>query len=95
MTIASGPAECDLAYGNDAAYSIILIADSGERSDPASVSVGEDGSFSAELPVPESFPAGNASAVVTGSPHDDCTDDSASCALYAVDFTVEVGDDAP
>ncbi|AQY00241.1 hypothetical protein B2G67_01135 [Microbacterium foliorum] len=89
LTVTSEVAECDLGYGDGAAYSIVVISSSGEKSEEVDVPVAEDGSFSTEVVVPESFPAGQASVVVSGSSYDDCGDDSGSCAAYIVEVTVE------
>lgn len=89
LTIASAAAECDLGYDGETPYSIVLISSSGERSDDVELPVREDGRFSEELVVPDSFPAGASSVVVTGSTYDDCgDDDSGSCAAYSTDITV-------
>lgn len=90
LTVKSEAAECDLGYGygDGAAYSIVVISSSGEKSEEVDVPVAEDGSFSTEVVV-ESFPAGQASVVVSGSSYDDCGDDSGSCAAYIVEVTVE------
>lgn len=89
LTVTSEAAECDLGYRDGAAYSIVVISSSGEKSEEVDVPVAEDGSFSTEVVVPESFPAGQASVVVSGSSYDDCGDDSGSCAAYIVEVTVE------
>lgn len=88
VTIESGAAECDLGYDDDTAYSIELVSSSGERSDEVEVRVGGDGRFSTTTVVPDSFPSGVATVVVSGSTYDDCDDDSGSCAVYSTDITV-------
>jgi len=89
LTVKSEAAECDLGYEDGTAYSIVVISSSGERSEEVDVPVEGDGSFSTEVVVPESFPAGEASVVVSGSSYDDCGDDSGSCAVHSVEVTVE------
>lgn len=88
LTVRSAAAECDLGYENGASYSIAVVSSSGEQSDDVDVPVERDGSFSTEITVPESFPDGAASVVVSGSPYDECDEDSGSCAAYVVDITV-------
>lgn len=88
ITVASAAAECDLGYDDGATYSVVIISSSGDRSDAVDVPVKEDGRFSVELAVPESFPSGPASVVVSGSTYDDCGEESGSCAVYSADITV-------
>lgn len=88
LIVASAAADCDLGYVEDTTYSIVLISSSGERSEDAELPVSEDGRFSGELLVPDSFPSGTASVVVTASTYDDCDDGSGSCAGYSTDIAV-------
>lgn len=89
LTVESAAAGCELGYLNGATYSIVLISASGERSAAVEVPVERDGSFSAEILVPETFPTGEASALVSGSSYDECGDDPGSCAVYSVDVVIE------
>ena len=77
--------DCELGLGADAKYSMVLQneADPSSQTEPLSVDVAADGSFEADLPVPDGFPVGAAQALVTGGPLDAC-DDRGSCAAYLV-----------
>jgi len=88
--IGSGPADCDLGYDSETRYSIALISSSGVESEEPDVPVNDDGSFSAEIVVPEDFRTGSALISVKGSPYDDCDyGGSGSCASYVVDLEIE------
>jgi len=89
LTVESEAAECDLGYKDGAIYSVVVISSSGEKSEEVDVPVERDGSFATDIVVPESFSAGQASVVVSGSVYDDCGDDSGSCAAYMVEVMVE------
>lgn len=89
LTVESEAAECDLGYEDGVTYSVVVISSSGEKSEEVDVPVERDGSFSTDIVVPQSFPAGQASVVVSGSAYDDCGDESGSCAAYSVEVMVE------
>ena len=89
LTVESEAAECDLGYEDGPTYSVVVISSSGEKSEEVDVPVERDGSFSTDIVVPESFPAGQASVVASGSAYDDCGDDSGSCAAYTVEVMIE------
>ncbi|WP_313539679.1 hypothetical protein [Leifsonia aquatica] len=88
VTISSPAAECDLGYSAGHTYSVTLVAEGvpgapGTRTSPVEVEVAADGSFSVPLAIPDDFPRGDASVVVSGSPYDECgTDGTGSCAGY-------------
>lgn len=88
VTVSSPAAECDLGYSAGHTYSVTLVAEGvpgtpGTRTSPVEVEVAADGSFSVPLPIPDGFPRGDASVVVTGSPYDECgKDGTGSCAGY-------------
>lgn len=89
LTVESEAAECDLEYEDGATYSVGLISSSGAKSEEVDVPIERDGSFSIDIVVPESFPVGQASVVVSGSAYDDCGDESGSCAAYTVEVMIE------
>lgn len=89
LTVESEAAKCDLGYEDGATYSVVVISSSGEKSEEVDVPVERDGSFSTDVVVPESFPDGHASVVVSGSAYDDCGDDSGSCAAYTIEVMIE------
>jgi hypothetical protein len=88
VTISSPPADCDLGYSDGHTYSVTLMAPGapgtpGTRTPPVEVEVAADGSFSVPLAIPDDFPRGDASVVVSGSPYDECgKDGTGSCAGY-------------
>ncbi|WP_144875948.1 hypothetical protein [Microbacterium sp. 1.5R] len=88
LTLASGPAECDLGFESEPIYTVVLYSSTAQQSEPLEVAPGEDGTFSSEISIPESFSPGIATVVVTGSPYDECGNESGSCAQYSVDVTI-------
>ena len=84
----TGKAVCDLGYDSKSTYTVVLFSSTSQQSDPMEVPVDDDGTFSAEIRVPETFTSGIASVTVSGSPYDDCGDESGSCAVYSVDVTI-------
>ncbi|ERK71402.1 hypothetical protein [Leifsonia aquatica] len=88
VTVSSPAAECDLGYSAGHTYSVTLVAEGvpgtpGTRTSPVEVEVAADGSFSVPLAIPDDFPRGDASVVVSGSPYDECgKDGTGSCAGY-------------
>ena len=88
LRLTSGPAECDLDLDGDARYTIVLYSSTAQESEPVEIPIDNTGVFSSEVLIPESFTPGIASVVVTGSPYDDCGDESGSCAQYSVDVTI-------
>ncbi|WP_285115103.1 hypothetical protein [Leifsonia sp. fls2-241-R2A-40a] len=88
VTLASGPARCDLGYERGHTYSVKVMHRQ-LASPPTVVEVEPSGRFLTRVVIPESFPAGDAVIVVTGSPFDRCAEEGyGSCAGYAVDITI-------
>jgi len=84
VTISSEPTACDLQIANGTTYTFTLVAEAhGDGPvDLGSTPVNSDGSFSSAVLIPEDFPSGNATLLVTGSAFDDCVLGD-SCAAYS------------
>lgn len=89
VTIGAPAADCDLGYDSGKVYSLTLLSerDSSYEHQHFETDVSTDGSFTVEIAVPESFPAGPAVVLAHGSPLDRCADGQ-SCAAYQVSLTV-------
>lgn len=88
-TIASAPAACELQIANGTTYRLTLAAEArGDTpADPGLTPINSDGSFSIAVAIPEDFPSGNATILVTGSAFDDCVPTD-SCAAYSVSLRI-------
>ncbi|MGO4534199.1 hypothetical protein [Leifsonia sp. 2MCAF36] len=88
VTVSSRAAGCDLGYAPDRMYNVSLLR-AGTGLAPESVAVNQDGSFSTSVLVANTFPSGDATIVVKGSPYDDCADSTfGSCAGYTATISV-------
>ncbi len=90
VTAAAFP--CDRGYHQGALYGLRFRSDGGDAVDLGSFPVGTDGSFEAEVTVPDSTAPGRAQLVVTGYDIRDVfaqvCDDGDPCAPYAATLTV-------
>jgi hypothetical protein len=87
VTISSPKAKCSL---HPRSYQISVVSQVNFEKivdPPISVDVGADGRFSKAIKIPEGATPGDAAVVVKGSVRDEC-DSQASCAGYAVHFTI-------
>ncbi|MCI0155371.1 hypothetical protein KNO15_01500 [Leifsonia shinshuensis] len=88
ITVASGPADCDLGYHDGTTYTMRIVLPHHQSPDTI-VPVGVDGRFTARLTIPPEFPTGDAWVTVDGSPFDRCGDSSAgSCVGYTARLTI-------
>lgn len=85
------PARREPGLAQDATYTLTLLNDARPaETESVTATVGGDGAFSADLPVPSHHPTGEATVLVAGSPPDECGG-SESCAAYLVTVTVTEG----
>lgn len=90
VAVSSGPFQCQNSYPSGKTYGLALNEPSGpgKLSDLGSYPVSADGSFNALVRIPNSYPAGPAYIIVSGSTFDQCRDSEGSCAAYVASLTI-------